>query len=982
MPSPARSGRAGRSRAPATVAAVLILALAFVTAGLSPAVPAGPARADAGQVCRVALTVTTDSEDGLRDDSTETVTLGGAALLFEDWNGDGRDDTPPQPFHRGGTGDRANATFVWNAHLSPCVPSSSLLDGFTFTHSSTAPDIRADNWDLAGLQITDRDTGFVYFRHDTSEGLIHRFLKNSDQTWNTTAGRPDPDTDGDGLSDRIELLGIPRGDGTRDTWLPEHGADPCRKTIAVEIDWLDDGTTSDRPSPLALDEARHMFDAAPVGAAASCPYGPTPGPGMQLLVDVSNAITVTPAERVRPLRDKGPDGVTNFDRYWAVNFPAHRRDLFFYNIWGYKHDNSTSSGFSPVEGHKTDFIVSLGSWSGASVRQQSGTFVHELGHALGLLHGGDGDLNYKPNYLSVMNYRYQVTGVPDYSAWSVAVGGMLSSDQDAVLDGRTVESVSSIDYSRRKLDDLVQNRLVESKGVGGDTDLLVAWRDRNLVLRAGPADRGLDWNWSAWGYADPDPSREVSLNLMAWTQVCVSPVDPAGASGGLDTTRAPGDVRFGDQILTGPDNECSTPAASTDTQVKPVGFRYEPLAALAGFDDWKGIRFPVGPGAGGAAPGSPEPDVTKEEAARETRDLLDAMVAAATPAPAASPRWGYAYMDQATAPLDVPAGLNPAYQWTTGRLDPATAAHRATVTHTGTGSYEVRLPDVASATGIAHVTPYRTVYRGRTCRVTGYEASGPDEVIRVQCFDHTGAPVDWWFEAFFAAPAADAAPYATVRYNPPGGTATLAPVLNSGTHNSAGRANRVYHEGTGRYRVVLEGAAYTSDKGYTQVTPYGAGTAARCHPEGTKVVDAGLEVTVGCYAVAQDATPRPVDAPWLLSYVEGAGLHHDASVPAAYVTTTGDPAAPSVDVRHSYSGDGETPSVTRLSTGWYRVTYTGGIGKAGDTVQVSTLTPGRYCHLGNINSTNPPQLTIDVYCHSGTGMLADGNFGAAYLRAP
>src|SRR5262249_18161151 len=37
----------------------------------------------------------------------------------------------------------------------------------------------------------------------------------------------------------------------------------------------------------------------------------------------------------------------------------------------------------------------------------AGAFMHELGHNLGLHHGGDEDLNYKPNYISVMNYFFQ-----------------------------------------------------------------------------------------------------------------------------------------------------------------------------------------------------------------------------------------------------------------------------------------------------------------------------------------------------------------------------------------------------------------------------------------------------------------------------------------------------------------------------------------------------------------------------------------------
>jgi hypothetical protein len=47
--------------------------------------------------------------------------------------------------------------------------------------------------------------------------------------------------------------------------------------------------------------------------------------------------------------------------------------------------------------------------------------MHELGHNLGLHHGGDDDINGKPNYLSVMNYSFSNTGIPGigvtYSRW-------------------------------------------------------------------------------------------------------------------------------------------------------------------------------------------------------------------------------------------------------------------------------------------------------------------------------------------------------------------------------------------------------------------------------------------------------------------------------------------------------------------------------------------------------------------------------------
>ncbi|WP_219509066.1 hypothetical protein [Nonomuraea ceibae] len=980
MRPPPGATRTRRPRASAVLAAVLLAAAAL--AGLSPVTPAAPAHADAGQVCRVTFSVTTGG-DGLRDDSTETVTLGGQAFLFEDWNGDGAEDTPPERFHLGGTGDLAHTTFTWHAHLSPCVPADALLDGFTFHHLSTAPDLNADNWDLKALRIVDRDSGAVYADRPASAELLHRFYKNTDQTWNTREGLPDADTDGDGLTDRVELRGIPRPDGTRDTWLPEHGADPCRRTIAVEIDWLDDGTDSDRPTPGALAEARHMFDSAPVSPAGACPYGPVSRTGIQLLIDESTAIAVTPQERRRYLFAEEPDGRTVFEHHRDGNFPAARQGFFFYSLWGYQYSDNHSGGHSHAGGRRTDFIVTLGSWGDVTDRERSALFVHELGHALGLAHGGGDGVNHKPNYLSVMNYAYGLIGVPDYSAWQAAVGGMGDADADVWSD--RVRAVSSIDYSREKLTDLQQSKLVESRGVGASTDLLVTWLDPRLVQRVADASRGIDWDWSSGGAADPDPSHEVGVSLLSWSQVCVSPEDPAGTRPGLETTPHDLDRRYGNLIVTGNDDECSTMAEPGDTQVRDPGFRYPGKdETLSGFDDWDAITFPIGvsPDAGAPSPQPQEPELTEKEGRRLVARLVDAMVAAAAPAPSATPRWGYAYMDQASAPLGADTALNPAYQWTTGRLDPATAGRRASVRRTGTGDYEVRLPDVASQTGVAHATAYRTHYRGRVCSVAGQQPAGPDEVIRVRCFDQTGAPVDWWFTVFFAAPAAGDTPYATVRYDAPGGAGDLAPARNDGTFNSAGLVNHVRHEGTGRYTAVLKGAPYAADKGYLQVGAYGTGTPARCHAEGTAPAGDGLEVSVGCYAIGADATPRRIDSPWVLSYTQDAGLHRDASTPAAYVTTTGDPENPGIDARRSHSTSAETPAVTRLSAGWYRIAYTG-IGKPGDSAQVSSRSAGRYCHLGNVNAHSaPPALLMDVYCHSGAGTLADAHFGVAYLRAP
>src|SRR5207249_8343742 len=110
-----------------------------------------------------------------------------------------------------------------------------------------------------------------------------------------------------------------------------------------------------------------------------------------------------------------------------------------------------------------DFIVSLGSWGVVNILgvnhnvgttdQQAGTLMHELGHNLGLRHGGVDNINCKPNYQSVMNYTLQfsntITGRPlDYSRQLL---GVLITTPSGVVTG------------------LNEASLDETKGVGGST---------------------------------------------------------------------------------------------------------------------------------------------------------------------------------------------------------------------------------------------------------------------------------------------------------------------------------------------------------------------------------------------------------------------------------------------------------------------------------------------------------------------------------
>jgi hypothetical protein len=371
----------------------------------------------------------------------------------------------------------------------------------------------------------------------------------------------DLDTDGDGLPDcwedgrywadglpGIALDGIYTSPGRADTsqrltlcvdangangFDPGECATPLRRDIFVEIDHME----FHRPDPLALGDVVTAFGNAPAFAQDSgkCdPGGCTPG--IRLHVQVDEQIPHVTRTALSPCTGPLAAGDVDFDaiKSGTAFVPAvggfgtaterananglnAKRLAFHYALFVHNQSPTppsavnSSSGCAELFGN--DFMVSLGSWTppnpsiaghsgGVGSRsEQAGTFMHELGHNLGLRHGGIDNVNCKPHHVSVMNYVYQfpntVSDRPlNYSPLALGVAAPLHC---------SVPEVTGIGLNEACLD--------ESRGVGSGYTGRIAYGPLagvppkpTLVTAGGP----INWDKDATA-SERSVSRDLSI---------------------------------------------------------------------------------------------------------------------------------------------------------------------------------------------------------------------------------------------------------------------------------------------------------------------------------------------------------------------------------------------------------------------------------------------------------------------------------------
>ncbi|TYB60612.1 DUF11 domain-containing protein [Nonomuraea sp. PA05] len=306
---------------------------------------------------------------------------------------------------------------------------------------------------------------------------------------------------------------------------------PYRKDLFVEADFME----GFKPVDGALQEVVDAFAAAPVD--------PSPGGfrGVNLHAAVDEQVPHIGAVNFRSEPDgdrndfydikrgnpRGP--CTGFFGTRADRADANcehilnaRRQVFRYALFADTFTENTSSSGSaewaeagPQGGN--DFIVTMGALSdttferaGGRKKAEAATFMHELGHTLSLGHGGDDATNCKPNYLSVMNYNFQLP----------------------IRDSARPLDFSSAHEGTALTTPLDEAHLDENRGVHGNPR-----PERNIVfgrngkLELAPATDGrIDWNGAN---GDKEPDVAADINDIDSIKACQDP-SPGEVLDGFD----------------------------------------------------------------------------------------------------------------------------------------------------------------------------------------------------------------------------------------------------------------------------------------------------------------------------------------------------------------------------------------------------------------------------------------------------------------
>jgi hypothetical protein len=410
-------------------------------------------------------------------------------------------------------------------------------------------------WAAIGAQEPFNDTCDCGTREDNAAGLSWSATLAAGSTASfahLTAFSPQgttqvADSDGDGFPDSWEAAdgGVDtNNDGTPDLKLSDFGATPDRPDVFLQVNWTQTrhctllffcSETNRRPALAAMRDIQNAYKRH----------------GLRLHIDAGPDSVMNPdtgatwgsrsavgAGVEAPKRLAGYNASTG-DLDWTAAFdllrvqllPKTRARIFHFALYIGDFDDAGHSGVARqassdgMSGRDLVFAYDVPYFHGNVTRiAEAGTLMHELGHNLGLTHGGSWDdaaVNGKPNYPSIMNYVWQSTGVPKY------------------------DHLGLLDYSDGTLGLINENALSEHDGLGPDnvaSDIGLSWVCGET--KKGPAPSVFDVDWNCNGRIDGgtvaadvngDGARTALADHDDWSSLVF---DGGGALGGAGDAAA------------------------------------------------------------------------------------------------------------------------------------------------------------------------------------------------------------------------------------------------------------------------------------------------------------------------------------------------------------------------------------------------------------------------------------------------------------